>query len=1180
MLMGVKEHHVLSKLYEEMEQNGEKENSYKIKEFSNKIASNKVQIAFCGHFSAGKSSFINELFGSEVLPTSPIPTSANVVFVEKGTKNIQLSLHDNTIIDVPAFTPIEEVKKLCTTGEYVKYIRYYCHEDAFFDDVVLIDTPGVDSVDAAHALATQSALHLADVIFYMMDYNHVGSQSNLDFMKELTERNKRLYIIINQIDKHIETELSFETYRQDIKAVFESAHIQYEQIYYTSLKEKDMKENELDSVKMLIEKIRINKDKLIADTLQKELIYLINQYATTRLQQHNEEYEGEVEIAILDGRLHELEIKQQTLQREVEEQKKQLEKEIDKIAENAYVITPNIRDDATSFLEGMNANFKVGLFFTKEKTEKEQKKRLQTLCSKLQETVVTQLVNHLQFVLEEQEKKYHISLEPLVVEDSFLQTTILNTMKKDAVLSSTYVINYCNDLAYELKKNYKKKALEQLEDVFRERTEEISTLLLSIEGEKTELTQRKKEYEKWKQRVDEVNAQQNDMITFVKENGNKISTVGVPSLQVNSMSYEVWKKEMLQSNLPQLEKQEKANEEEVLIFNEKTDLLENVEAAIPYFQKVAPLQTYVDALKQKITRLQNKTYTLALFGAFSAGKSSFANALVGEKILPSSPNPTTATVIKITRATKQNEHGSVVIYFKEKAALLEEWSSLCGTNISAIEDILHVNVASIENESDRQYVKRIQQQLPNQLQLIGTKINRQISNYEPYVKDEKIACFVKEAIIYYDCEFTLKNIMIVDTPGADSVYSRHTNVSFQYMKHSDGILFVTYYNHAFSKSDRELLIQLGKVKDLSKIDTIFFLINAIDLCSDVSEGTIVKEYVEQQLLSYGIKQPRLFSLSSKQALRYKQGKEDDQYKFSEVEQRIYSFVLEELYYLSLQDMVYTLENMRGILTETMRIIDLSDSHREQQLHKWEQNKLLFESLVKKAFQRKETEWLKREIYELMYYVEKRIFDRYYSFFNESFNPSVFTKQKGKEDVLKECLIDFCDTISDALHKDVQVTSYRIEKYITKMLHEQVKGMNERAFIQETQFQFVEETSVTYTDYAGLKPSLLEGKRKEYERVLKKVKDTKWFFEKNGKKDISEQVKELIKEEIHAYIERERMQLLEQYEQQYQLISNQHVASYIEQVYQFVTYMQSIIQVPINKIDVQLCQEMIANLLKK
>ncbi len=41
-------------------------------------------LSFAGHFSAGKSSMINYLLDKDVLPKSPIPTSANIVKINSG----------------------------------------------------------------------------------------------------------------------------------------------------------------------------------------------------------------------------------------------------------------------------------------------------------------------------------------------------------------------------------------------------------------------------------------------------------------------------------------------------------------------------------------------------------------------------------------------------------------------------------------------------------------------------------------------------------------------------------------------------------------------------------------------------------------------------------------------------------------------------------------------------------------------------------------------------------------------------------------------------------------------------------------------------------------------------------------------------------------------------------------
>lgn len=85
-----------------------------------------------------------------------------------------------------------------------------------------MDTPGIDSADDAHRIATESAIHLADLILYVMDYNHVQAELNFLFTKELTEAGKEVYLVINQIDKHKDEELSFLEFQNSVLDSFAS----------------------------------------------------------------------------------------------------------------------------------------------------------------------------------------------------------------------------------------------------------------------------------------------------------------------------------------------------------------------------------------------------------------------------------------------------------------------------------------------------------------------------------------------------------------------------------------------------------------------------------------------------------------------------------------------------------------------------------------------------------------------------------------------------------------------------------------------------------------------------------------------------------------------------------------------------------------------------------------------
>lgn len=90
------------------------------------------------------------------------------------------------------------------------------------------------------------------------------------------------------------------------------------------------------------------------------------------------------------------------------------------------------------------------------------------------------------------------------------------------------------------------------------------------------------------------------------------------------------------------------------------------------------LSKQTSAFRERIKRLEDRKFTLALFGGFSSGKSSFANALVGERVLPSSPTPTTATINKITKPVNGKSHKTADVIFKTEGDITAEIMQLTG----------------------------------------------------------------------------------------------------------------------------------------------------------------------------------------------------------------------------------------------------------------------------------------------------------------------------------------------------------------------------------------------------------------------------------------------------------------------------------------------------------------------
>src|SRR5699024_4704754 len=70
-------------------------------------------------------------------------------------------------------------------------------------------------------------------------------------------------------------------------------------------------------------------------------------------------------------------------------------------------------------------------------------------------------------------------------------------------------------------------------------------------------------------------------------------------------------------------------------------------------------------------------------------------------------------------------------------------------------------------------------------QMLGKEEEIALADFGAYVTDESIAAYIEAVDLYYDNELTRNGITLVDTPGANSVNARHTNVAFDYIKDAD-----------------------------------------------------------------------------------------------------------------------------------------------------------------------------------------------------------------------------------------------------------------------------------------------------------------------------------------------------------------------------------------------------------
>lgn len=371
-----------------------------------------------------------------------------------------------------------------------------------------------------------------------------------------------------------------------------------------------------------------------------------------------------------------------------------------------------------------------------------------------------------------------------------------------------------------------------------------------------------------------------------------------------------------------------------------------------------------------------------------------------------------------------------------------------------------------------------------------------IISFQEFVANEEKSCLVEQIDVHYDCEITRKGITLVDTPGADSINARHTGVAFEYIKNSDAILFVTYYNHAFSKADREFLIQLGRVKDSFELDKMFFIVNAVDLANNDKEKEEVLAYVQDELVRFGIRNPSLYPVSSLQAIEEKLGhRPSSQSGLTLFEKNFYSFITNELTQVSINAAMI---EWKRALEQLRRFIDSAKEKRELKQAKI---KLLNAELVEvenKIMNQNPKYLLTRfaqEMEELVYYLKQRVFFRFHDFFTGSFNPSLL-KDDGRnlKKMLEHALDDFLTNFGFDFSQELRATTLRMEIFIGKLMKESHHQITKELLKRNEQLSFSQPQleQIESLDFNNVLTGL---ERNMFKKTLAYFKNPKSFFEK-------------------------------------------------------------------------------------
>lgn len=138
-------------------------------------------LVIVGEFNAGKSSFINALFGQKTRVEGPIPVDDRITIMHYGEQE-----------ETRTITPFVTESRVP-----VEFLR----------NIAIVDTPGTNSVVRQHQEITEDFIPRADLVLFITSIDRPLTESERQFLSYIQQWGKKIVIVLNKIDTKDDAEI-------------------------------------------------------------------------------------------------------------------------------------------------------------------------------------------------------------------------------------------------------------------------------------------------------------------------------------------------------------------------------------------------------------------------------------------------------------------------------------------------------------------------------------------------------------------------------------------------------------------------------------------------------------------------------------------------------------------------------------------------------------------------------------------------------------------------------------------------------------------------------------------------------------------------------------------------------------------------------------------------------------
>lgn len=160
-----------------------------------------IKISILGHFSSGKSTFINTLLNAEILPYGIVPVTAKIVQIKYAQTPFLRVLYSNGFEEIHT---LDKISRFCDQREKIidvdKIFIYYPSE--ILKDFTIIDTPGLNSKNLKDTKESLDIFDKTDIVFWLSFIESCGKNSEKNDLELIPEFAKKMGLFIaTQKDK-------------------------------------------------------------------------------------------------------------------------------------------------------------------------------------------------------------------------------------------------------------------------------------------------------------------------------------------------------------------------------------------------------------------------------------------------------------------------------------------------------------------------------------------------------------------------------------------------------------------------------------------------------------------------------------------------------------------------------------------------------------------------------------------------------------------------------------------------------------------------------------------------------------------------------------------------------------------------------------------------------------------